>query len=126
DEVRGNFRLSVAEPSRTAALAPRKERDVRPWCPFVIAEIEVIGVFVVVIDGLFDEPQTERFDVELGDVLGVARDGGHMMQSRYGRRHYVRSNAAELFIPPLTPEAAGDTVVTWRNSSWLQLTQVME
>src|SRR5699024_3422559 len=91
NEVRRGPSLSVAKLPGTAALAPRKERDVRSRCSSAVAEIEVVGILIVVVDGLFDEPQTERFDVELGGALRIARDGGHVMKPRCSRRHYIVS-----------------------------------
>ncbi len=79
DEVRRDLGLSRTELPGAAALSPGEERDVGPWCPLAIAEIEVVGVFVVVIDGLFQKAQTERFDVEFGVSLWVTRDSGHVM-----------------------------------------------
>ena len=60
-------------PARPRA-APGNSNQVRiePGAPRLVAEVEVVGVGLVEVDGLLDEPQAERVGVEVDGRLRVA------------------------------------------------------
>jgi hypothetical protein len=76
--VRGHAELQhVDHPDAGAAaggageLEPREDRAGRAG---LVAEVQVVGVGRVEVDGLLDQPQAERVRVEVDVGLGVARD----------------------------------------------------
>src|SRR5579863_5272582 len=60
---------------------PGKERHDRSRMSPPVPVIEVIGRWVVVIDGQLHQPQSKDARVEVHVLLRVTGDRGHMMQS---------------------------------------------
>ena len=74
------LRLPDAEPAR-ARLLPGEEGQDRAGLAGLVAVIEVIGAWIVEVDGLLDQPQAERPGVEIEVPARGARDAGDVMDA---------------------------------------------
>jgi hypothetical protein len=66
-------------PRRSAG--PQEERHDAARVADVIAEVEVVGLGIVEVDGTLDEAQAEHPDVEVEVALRVAGDRGDVMDA---------------------------------------------
>ena len=68
--------LGLAGPSTAAAgLSDREEGQDRPRLPRLVAVIEVVGAWIVEVDGLLHEPQAQNLPVEIEVALGRTGEG---------------------------------------------------
>lgn len=68
-------------------LTPREEGHERARPPGVVAVVQVVGRWIVEVDGLLDKSETETADIEVNVGLRVSCDGGDVMQTRGVRCH---------------------------------------
>ena len=47
----------------------------------LVAVVEVVGLGIVEVDGLLDQPETQSAGVEVHITLRLARDGGYVVDS---------------------------------------------
>jgi hypothetical protein len=73
--------LSGPEFPALAVVSPREEGDVGAGRPLAVAEVEVIGAGVVVVDGALDESQPEGLRIELRVAFGVTGDSGDVVNA---------------------------------------------
>src|SRR3984893_15624739 len=64
DREGGQVRVSDARPPHRSVL-PREERENRPRMSDFVAVIQVVGPWIVEVDGFLDETQTERAGVKI-------------------------------------------------------------
>src|SRR5260221_551480 len=76
DPERGQVCVSDARPSHRNVL-PREEREDRPRMSDFIAVIQVVGPWIVEVDGFLDETQTERAGVEIKIAISPSRRSFH-------------------------------------------------
>jgi hypothetical protein len=123
-------RLADPDPARRRVL-PRKERQDRARAAGLVAVVEMIRRGIIEIDGLLHQAKAERPRVEREIPTGLARDGGHVVESVAhglgfrdgpGRRLEVREirprrPRAKSGNPPLRSgkECAGVTKQHFRN-----------
>jgi len=63
------------------SIGPDKKGHNRTRIGVVITEIEVIGIGIVEVDGLFDQAQTEHLGIEINVLLGIVDDSSDVMQA---------------------------------------------
>src|SRR5262249_22016756 len=71
----------AAEPARLRAR-PLEERDQRSRPPDLVAEVEVVAVRIVEVDGLLDEREAEAVAVEVERLLRIRAHASHVVQPR--------------------------------------------
>jgi hypothetical protein len=69
-----------------ACLAERRARELeegqdRPWRTALVAEVQVVHVGLIEVDGLLHQTQTEHARVEVHVARRVRCDGGDVVQS---------------------------------------------
>jgi hypothetical protein len=78
---------------RAGAAAPRpgpgKEREQAPGRSVLVAEIEMIGLRIVEVDGALDQPEAQDAGVEIEVALRIAGDRGDVVDAQHPR-HVVR------------------------------------
>jgi hypothetical protein len=47
----------------------------------IVAEVEVVGLGIVEVDGALDQPEAEHAGIEVQVALGITRDGGDVMDA---------------------------------------------
>ena len=62
-------------------VRPGEEGHDRPWTTPAVAVVEVIGLGIVEVDGLLDQPEPENARVEVHVALRLAGDGGYVVDS---------------------------------------------
>src|SRR5438477_2192431 len=62
-------------------VRPAEKRHGAAWSAEVVAEVDVVGVGDVEVDGLLDEAKAEYADVEVDILLNVARDACDVVNS---------------------------------------------
>ena len=70
---------------------PREERHDRAGVADLVSEVEVIGLGIVEVDGLLDEPQAEHARVEGEGSARIAGDGGDVMNAEEGEPSHAAS-----------------------------------
>jgi len=63
-----------------------------------VAVVEMIGPRVVEIDGLFDHPEPQYFCIKIMVALGVACDGGDVVDAKYVVVHVVDFFCGDRFV----------------------------
>src|SRR5262249_40063424 len=78
-----------------------------PGCSDLVAEVQVVGVGVVEIDGALHQPQSEQPGVEVDVALRVAGDRRDVMNSEYARHRaslvWLLSHACERQVAAPLP-----------------------
>src|SRR5713226_4215410 len=87
-------------------VRPAEEGHRAARCADVVAEINVIGVGHVEVDGLLYEAKTQDADVEVDVLLHVTRDAGHVVDSGNVGGHPIASYPAgqneRTYVSPCT------------------------
>jgi hypothetical protein len=75
--------------STATSAGPWEERKDRSRCTGSIAEIKVVTAWIIEIDGAFDEPESEQFDIEVEIALRITGNRGNMVKTGYIHLVYV-------------------------------------
>ena len=65
------------------SMRPREERQDRTGMADLVAEIQMVGAGIVVVDRLLDEPKAKNARVEIEIAGRITRNRGHMMNARH-------------------------------------------